>query len=162
MLDARPCATCVASSTGPAGSPKVERQRRCPTRSPDTELPSWGIDEAAEPVRAPTAEEVQPLLGEGQQLDPALLRPASASSRRPGIRRGEACALRWSDVDWREAAPSRSTSPSLPPTVVPTIKSPKTRASIRAVAVDAGTLQQLEQSARPSSSGWHRRQRCRP
>ncbi|HSZ36486.1 MAG TPA: site-specific integrase [Acidimicrobiales bacterium] len=109
----------------------------------ETELPSWGIDEAAEPVRAPTVEEVQLLLAHASDFDlrfSTCLRVIAAT----GARRGEACALRWSDVDWENGTVTIDES------VVAskggaTIKSPKTRASIRAVAVDAGTLQLLEQ-----------------
>ena len=59
-----------------------------------------------------------------------------------GIRRGEAGALRWSDIDWRGA------TITVDEAVIPSdggavIKAPKTRTSIRKVAIDKTTLAQL-------------------
>jgi integrase len=109
----------------------------------ESELPTWGIEEAPEPVRSPSTAEVQLLLATARDLDlrfAACLRVIAAT----GTRRGEACALRWSDVDWNNGTVTIDES------VVAsqggaTIKSPKTRASIRVIAVDTGTLQLLEQ-----------------
>jgi integrase len=109
----------------------------------ESELPTWGFDEAPEPVRAPSVEEVQQLLAKASELDmrfAACLRVIAAT----GARRGEACALRWSDVD------SKNGTLTIDESVVASrggaeVKSPKTRASIRVVAVDAGSLQLLEQ-----------------
>ena len=109
----------------------------------DSELPSWAIGERPEPVRAPSVEEVQRLLSKAREFDlrfAACLRMIAAT----GARRGEACALRWSDVDPKDGTVTIDES------VVAShggaeVKSPKTRASIRVVAVDAGTLQLLEQ-----------------
>jgi integrase len=108
----------------------------------DTELPTWSIEESAGPMRAPTVKEVRALLKRSKQLDPrysVCLRIIAAT----GIRRGEACALRWSDVDWQ------NTTLKIDESVIPSdggamIKSPKTRVSIRAVTIDAGTLQELD------------------
>jgi integrase len=112
----------------------------------ESELPTWGIDEAPEPVRAPSLVEVQKLLRKTQELDSryaACIRVIAAT----GARRGEACALRWSDIDW---AKGRIT---IDESVVASrggasVKSPKTRASIRVLALDAGTLAQLDQLRR--------------
>ncbi len=109
----------------------------------DSELPSWSIDERTTPVRSPSVAEVQRLLAKADELDPRFatcLRVIAAS----GVRRGEACAVRWSDVDWK-----RSTI-VIDESVVAgeggaTVKSPKTRASIRTIAIDPGTLKRLEQ-----------------
>ena len=109
----------------------------------DSELPSWGIEGTARPVRAPSTSEVRRLLAKAQDLDPryaTCLRVIAAT----GVRRGEACALRWSDVDWRQGRVTIDES------VVASqggaeVKSPKTRASVRAVAIDQGTLALLEQ-----------------
>jgi integrase len=109
----------------------------------ESELPSWGIDGAPRAVRAPSTAEVRRLLAAALDLDPRLstcLRVIAAT----GARRGEACALRWSDVDRTKGRITIEES------VVAsqggaTVKSPKTRASIRVVAVDPGTLAQLEQ-----------------
>jgi integrase len=108
----------------------------------ESELPSWGVNGSPDPVRSPSAVEVRCLLVKAQDLDQrfaACLRVIAAT----GARRGEACALRWSDIDWSSATLTIDES------VVAsqggaTVKSPKTRASIRTVAVDAGTLRQLE------------------
>ena len=94
-------------------------------------------------MRAPSVKEVQQLLAKARDLDAryaACLRVIAAT----GARRGEVCALRWSDVDWENGTVTIDES------VVAShggaqVKSPKTRASIRIVAVDAGTLQTLEQ-----------------
>jgi integrase len=109
----------------------------------ESELPSWGVDELPEPVRAPSAAEVQQLLAKARDFDPrfaACLRVVAAT----GARRGEVCALRWSNVDWENSTVTIDES------IVASrggaeVKSPKTRASIRVVAIDAGTLHVLEQ-----------------
>lgn len=108
----------------------------------ESELPTWSIEERAEPVRAPSAVEVRKLLLKAGELDlrfATCLRFIAAT----GARRGEACALRWSDVDWE------SSTVVIDESIVAgaggaTVKSPKTRASIRTVALDAGTLTQLQ------------------
>ena len=46
----------------------------------ESELPSWSIDEAPEPVRAPSVGEVQQLLGKAAELD-LVLPPVCALSR---------------------------------------------------------------------------------
>lgn len=61
-----------------------------------------------------------------------------------GMRRGEACALRWSDIDW-EAGALTIDEPVIPGEGGAVIKSPKTRASIRRVAIDQGTVLALRQ-----------------
>jgi integrase len=109
----------------------------------DTELPTWGLENTSEPVRAPTSQEVRDLLLSAKALDPryaACLRVVAAT----GVRRGEACALRWSDIDWV------ASQLTIDESVISSkggaaIKSPKTRASIRQLAVDAGTLSELEE-----------------
>jgi integrase len=108
----------------------------------ETELPSWSIDERATPVRSPSAAEVRRLLAKASELDPRFatcLRVIAAT----GIRRGEACALRWSDIDWKKG------TIVIDEAVVAgeggaTIKTPKTRASIRTIALDPGTMERLE------------------
>jgi integrase len=109
----------------------------------ESELPSWSINELAGPVRSPSTAEVRQLLAKAWEHDvrfAACLRVIAAT----GARRGEACALRWSDVDWKNGTVTIDES------VVAsqggaTVKSPKTRASIRVVAIDVGTLQSLQQ-----------------
>jgi integrase len=105
-------------------------------------LPSWPLSNAGEPIRAPSTKEVRLLLQKAQQLDPryaVCLRVIAAT----GIRRGEAGALRWSDIDWHKA------TVNIDEAVIPSdggaaIKSPKTRTSIRSVAIDQTTLAQLQ------------------
>jgi integrase len=107
----------------------------------DTELPTWGMSESPEPVRAPSAEEVTRLLANAATLDlryVTALRIVAAT----GVRRGEACALRWADIDWTDARLNIDES-VIPSNGGAVIKSPKTRASIRQVAIDAGTLTAL-------------------
>jgi len=108
----------------------------------DTELPTWSLSDTTEPIRAPTTEEVRLLLRTAEQLDPryaVCLRVIAAT----GIRRGEAGALRWSDIDWRGA------TITIDEAVIPSnggalIKSPKTRTSIRQIAIDKTTVAQLK------------------
>jgi integrase len=107
----------------------------------ETELPSWSLDERSE-VGAPEVHEIQALLRAAQSDDVrvhAFLRVVTAT----GMRRGEACALRWSDIDAsrRVLVIDESVVAAHGGAVV---KAPKTRASIRALAIDAGTAELLE------------------
>lgn len=114
---------------------------RLPNPVSDTELPSWGIDEQGEPVRAPTLEELRALLAAAAELDPryaACLRVIAAT----GMRRGEACALRWSDVDW-VAGSVRVDESIVTANGGAVVKAPKTRASIRSLTLDARTVAEL-------------------
>ncbi len=107
----------------------------------DTELPSWGLDDLPKPVRAPSTEEVLAVIEAAAEQDrrySVALRVVAAT----GMRRGEACALRWSDIDWDEATVTIDES-VIPADGGAMIKSPKTRASIRRVAVDPGTIDAL-------------------
>jgi len=104
----------------------------------DTEIPSWGLEDTPAAVRAPTTEEVSALIGAAAALDTrysVALRVVAAT----GMRRGEACAIRWSDIDW-DAAILTIDESVIPAEGGAAIKSPKTRASIRQVAVDNGTI----------------------
>jgi integrase len=108
----------------------------------DSELPSWSIDQRGE-VRAPELEEVQALLATADEdsFDPriaACLRLLAAT----GMRRGEACALRWSDVDF-EAGAVRIDESIVVASGGAEVKGPKTRASIRRAAIDRVTLERL-------------------
>ncbi len=66
----------------------------------DTELPSWGIAGQAS-VRAPELEEVRSLL-RGAKTDSQHLLTFFSLIVATGMRRGEACALRWRDVDFED------------------------------------------------------------
>lgn len=106
----------------------------------DSELPSWSI-ESHVPVRAPSLDEVHRLLVGAQSLDPrinCILRLIVAT----GMRRGEACAIRWSDCDLMLGT-IRIDESIVANKGSATVKSPKTRASIRSVAIDEGTLDEL-------------------
>jgi integrase len=108
----------------------------------DTELPSWGLEERQE-VRAPEASEVQRLLSAAGEEDvrfAGFLRILTAT----GMRRGEACALRWSDVDFENALVTVDES-VVAAAGGAVVKAPKTRASIRRLSVDPGTLALLRQ-----------------
>jgi integrase len=119
----------------------------------DTELPTWQSDQAPF-VRSPTASEVRVLLDKANDEDLRLgtfLRVITAT----GMRRGEACALRWSDVDVPNATLTINEG-IVAAAGGAVVKRPKTRASIRKLAVDAGTLARLaelrdEQSALASA-----------
>lgn len=111
-----------------------------PNPALDAELPTWPVHERREPVRSPEPDEVRALLaaaGRDERLS-AFVRLVAAT----GMRRGEACALRWSDIDPATRLLSISAS------VVTAdggaiLKAPKTRASIRRLAVDAQTIAEL-------------------
>ncbi|MGH9016199.1 MAG: tyrosine-type recombinase/integrase [Acidimicrobiales bacterium] len=107
----------------------------------DTELPTWALDEQGE-VRAPTVEEVRALIVTAQEADvnfAAVLRVVAAT----GMRRGEVCALRWRDVDFDNGVVriNESVVAAMGGAIV---KAPKTRASIRTVAIDSGTVSVLK------------------
>jgi len=113
----------------------------------DAELPSWGIDRQRA-VRAPSADEVRALLVGAYSVDErfgAFVRLIVAT----GMRRGECCAIRWSDVDLDHATVRVDES------VVATsggaeTKSPKTQAVVtlfehhRALAADADRVLDAE------------------
>lgn len=108
----------------------------------DTELPEWSYHEQSRAVRSPSATEVRAVLAEAEQIYRRLsvfLRLAAAT----GARRGELCTLRWSDIDWERGtvgfgeAIVAAWGPS-------EIKAPKTRKSVRRVAVDEGTMTMLQ------------------
>jgi integrase len=102
----------------------------------DTELPTWALDERDE-VRAPSLDEVRTLIATADTFDPsfaAVLRLVAAT----GMRRGEVCALRWNDVDFT-AGTVRISQSVVAAKGGAILKSPKTRASIRTVAVDPDT-----------------------
>ena len=107
----------------------------------DAELPSWRLDERSEEVRSPDIQEVQALLAAAEGGDrriSAFLRLLATT----GLRRGEACALRWSDIDMGQGLITVDES------VVGAkggvlVKAPKTRASVRRVACDAQTMATL-------------------
>jgi len=106
----------------------------------ETELPSWSMEEES-PVRAPETGEVAALLRAAESEDvrvAVFLRVLTAT----GARRGEICALRWEDLDEGRSAVTIDES------VVAAkggaiVKGPKTRASVRTLAVDSGTLERL-------------------
>lgn len=108
----------------------------------DAELPSWSLDERNE-VRAPDQKEVITLLRTASEgvvdIRVAVFVRLLAAT---GLRRGEACALRWSDLgeDFLSVRVDESVVAAAHGAVV---KGPKTRASIRRAAVDAGTAAEV-------------------
>jgi integrase len=103
----------------------------------DTELPTWELSSETS-VRAPNIFEVRALL-QGAQKEGLHLHVFLRVIVATGMRRGEACALRWSDVDWNLC------SLLVDESVIASerhaqVKSPKTRASIRCLAIDETTL----------------------
>jgi integrase len=102
----------------------------------DTELPTWALSERDE-VRAPSLDEVRTLIAAADTFDPrfaAVLRLVAAT----GMRRGEVCALRWNDVDFT-AGTVRISQSVVAAKGGAILKAPKTRASIRTVAIDSDT-----------------------
>jgi len=115
---------------------------RLPNPIAATEMPTWTLAEQSDRVRAPNPEEIGRLLAAAQEFDPrisAILRLIVAT----GMRRGEACAIRWSDCDL-ETGVIRIDESIISNNGAMT-KSPKTRASIRRVAIDEGTRRELRE-----------------
>ena len=108
----------------------------------DTEMPEWTLQEQPGEQRSPSVDEVRLLLaaaGEDDVRLEAFIRLVAAT----GARRSEVCALRWSEID--ASVPSVIIVGA---TVVDegmvAIKGPKSRASIRSIAIDVGTLGLLQ------------------
>ncbi|MHB1783855.1 MAG: tyrosine-type recombinase/integrase [Acidimicrobiales bacterium] len=107
----------------------------------ETEMPEWSLSESTPEVRSPSVEEVCAILTTARSFDLRLstyVRLVAAT----GARRGEACALRWSDVDW-ESSTIRIDEALVAGAGGASARGPKTRASVRSVAVDAGTIDEL-------------------
>ncbi len=108
----------------------------------DTELPEWSLAEQGPAVRSPTPDEVRRLLAAGRDDDDPRMGPFVRLVAATGMRRGEACALRWNDVDWERSA-LRVDEALVADSGGVKVRGPKTRASLRAIAVDADTLAEL-------------------
>lgn len=109
-----------------------------------TELPDWALHEQPEAVRAPSVDEVRAILDASMRTDGRLYAFVSVIAA-TGMRRGEACALRWEDVDV-DSATVRVDESVVPAKGGATLKAPKSRASIRRIALDgrtAGALRSL-------------------
>jgi integrase len=107
----------------------------------ETELPEWTLGESSDEVRSPTADEIRRILAAAQKTDvrlSAFIRLVAAT----GFRRGETCALRWSDIDLNNSI-VRVDSALVAVLGGTSHRGPKTRASVRAVAIDTGTLDVL-------------------
>lgn len=107
----------------------------------DTEMPEWSYEEGRDEVRAPTVEEVQALLAAAREWEPRIgtyVRVVAAT----GARRAEVAALRWDDVDLDR----RSVRIDEGAVVVEggtAVKRPKTKKSVRVLAVDEATMGEL-------------------
>ena len=108
----------------------------------DTELPEWSLAESGPAVRSPTPDEVRRLLAVSRDEDDARVGPFVRLVAATGMRRGEACALRWHDVDWEHSALQVDEALVADAGGV-RVRGSKTRASVRAIAVDADTLAEL-------------------
>ena len=107
-------------------------------RSFRNDLPTWRLNERRPDVRAPEPEEIRALLAvaEADDLRVAIFLRVLAAT---GIRRGEACALRWSDLDLDHGVLTVDKAVVTAKGGV-TVKGPKTRASIRSLAFDRRTV----------------------
>ena len=111
---------------------------RLPNPIADTELPDWTMQEQPAGVRCPELDEVQAILATARTYDlrvAAFVRVVAAT----GARRGEVCAMRWSNVDWETG------SVLIEEAIINArggarVKGPKTKASVRRVALDSDTL----------------------
>ena len=114
---------------------------RLPNPVTDTELPEWALAEQATRVRAPRPEEVHALLQAAEQLDhrfAVFLRIVAAT----GARRGEICALQWTDLD-AEAGTLLIDEAVIAEDGGAQIKGPKNRTSVRTIALDPGSVAAL-------------------
>ena len=95
------------------------------------------------PVRAPSIGEVQAIIQTVEQSGDIRMATLIKVIAATGMRRGEAAALRWSDISF---ADSRLTIDEAAIAALGSIviKPPKTKASIRVVALDQWTLASLE------------------
>ncbi len=92
-------------------------------------------------VRPPTLDELRSLLLDLEQRDPDLASLAYVAAM-TGCRRGELCALRWCDVDLREATVTISRAISETRSHGVMVKDPKTHRS-RRLALDPSTIEVL-------------------
>ncbi len=107
----------------------------------DTEVPEWTLHEQPENVRSPEVEEVRALIAAAKRVDSriyAFVLLVAAT----GMRRGEACAIRWNDLDLKEATVAIDES-IVTVTGGARVKSPKSRAGLRRVALDPVTVEAL-------------------
>ena len=107
----------------------------------DADLPTWRLEEQRAEVRAPEPHEVQALLTAAVAEDlrfGVFLRVLAAT----GIRRGEACALRWSDLDLERGVITVDEG-VIAAKGGAVVKEPKTRASVRSLACDERTAAAL-------------------
>jgi integrase len=123
---------------------------RLPNPVADTELPSWRFAELPEATRAPEAGEVVAILAAARADDPrvaGVIRLIAAT----GMRRGEACGLRWEDID-ADNKTVRVDEAVVQSGGTVIVSDPKTRASVRSVAVDDATLSELLELRRVQTS----------
>ncbi len=113
-----------------------------PNPAADADLPVWRLEEQPEPVRAPTPAEVRTLIAAAEAEDVRIATFVQVLAA-TGMRRGEACALRWNDVDLAQDALTVDESVIGARGGV-AVKGPKTRASVRRVACDERTMGALE------------------
>lgn len=107
-----------------------------------TEMPDWALHEQTDAVRAPSVDEVRALLDAAKRTDQRLSAFVSVIAA-TGMRRGEACALRWEDVDVDQAT-VRVDESVVPAKGGAMLKAPKSRASVRRVALDGRTVEAFQ------------------
>jgi len=106
-------------------------------------MPVWSMNERGH-VRAPDPAEVKALINSADSGDfdvrfVVFLRLIAAT----GLRRGEACALRWKNLNL-EARTIRIDESIVTGKGGASVKAPKTRASVRTLALDEGTIVELQ------------------
>ena len=148
--DARPFATSGQCLTGPAGSPASGAATSCPIRSPRRSSRRGVWKRRAEPVRAPSIEEVQQLLAKAPRSRPryaARLRVVAATG--VTARRGVRVAM----VRHRLGGRTVTIDESVIPSEGRDGQIPEDPGQHPVVAVDAGTLQAQAVADRTATTG---------
>jgi integrase len=108
----------------------------------DAGLPVWTLAEKGVDVRSPTAAELRKLLAavpEENLRFASYLRLIAAT----GIRRGEAAAVCWEDLDLTKKKTVRINKSIVADVDGAKVRAPKSKASIRKLSIDAGTASLL-------------------
>jgi integrase len=108
----------------------------------DAEMPKWTLDEQRQPRRSPTVTEVRRILYTAEQEGDVRVFSYLRFDAATGVRRGEACAIRWKDLDFT------TNTVSIHDSIVTkhggsVVKEPKSWAGVRRTTFDGRTAEVL-------------------